>query len=80
MPAILQPTPEELKQTLINGGWVVSHEDSYNWLMVKGEFQPLAIPKRVKTVPYEILYHCLTVAGIGHQPIVLPPQLNESAN
>ena len=69
MPAILQPTPTELKDRLIERGWTVAHEDSYNWLMANGDLLPLAIPKRVKTVSYDILYHCITVAGLPLGPI-----------
>ena len=65
MPAIPQPPPQELKDRLMATGWAVSHEDSYNWLLTKEDLLPLVVPKRVRTVPYDILYHCLTVAGIG---------------
>lgn len=69
MPAILQPTPAELRKALEDFGWRVVREDSYNWLLAKAGFLPLAIPRRVQTVPYDILYHCLTVSGIGLGPI-----------
>jgi hypothetical protein len=70
MPAILQPTPEELKNALFASGWVVSHEDSYNWLLSKDGYNPRAVPKRVRTIPDDILHHCMNEAKM-HGPIHL---------
>jgi len=69
MSATLRPSPQALKDLLTAAGWVVSYEDSYNWLLTKEDLLPLAVPKRLRTVPYEILCHCLIVAGIGDRPI-----------
>lgn len=69
MPAPRQPTPEELKIMLIDAGGVVVREDSYNYLITSAEWAaPLVVPKRLKTIPFEIFYHCCEIAKL---PVII---------
>ena len=62
MAALAHIPPNILKRILELDGWKVTYEDGYNWLLEKDGKEPLAIPKRIKLVPFEIHEHCLAVA------------------
>jgi hypothetical protein len=67
MPALAHITPATLKNLLILDGWQIRYEDTYNWILTKGSKDPLAIPKRVKLIPFEIHEHCMAVAELNHE-------------
>ena len=64
MPALIKPTPQQLRDILVLDGWRLYQEDEYNWSLVKAN-EPLEVPKRGKNVTFEVLYHCLEVADMS---------------
>ena len=58
MPAIAPVPPNILKDVLVEAGWAIFDEDSYNWLLMKNGV-PLALPKHGGVVSLEIHEKCL---------------------
>lgn len=64
MQALAHIPPEVWKRILELDGWTVLYEDSYNWLLEKDGKEPVALPKRIKLVPFEIHEHFMAVSEI----------------
>jgi hypothetical protein len=50
---------------LVDAGGIVAREDLYNYLLTNEAWAvPLVVPKRLKTIPFEIFYHCCEIAKL----------------
>jgi hypothetical protein len=65
MPALIKPSPIQLRKILESDGWNVYQEDEYTWSMVKaGVESSLEIPKRGRVVTFEVFEHALEIAEL----------------
>ena len=64
MPAIAPVPPPVLRDCLLEDGWSLFDEDSYNWVLVKNG-RPLVIPKRGGLVAIEISSKVLEIANLN---------------
>ncbi|SRR5258708_1011954 len=64
VPALAHIPPDVLRQILVEDGWTLRREDSYNWVLIKDGREPLIVPKRVRKVAFELHERCLQIAGM----------------
>ena len=64
MPALAPIPPRVLKDVLVRDGWSIYDEDSYNWILTKGNQILPPVPKRGGVVAMEVHEHLLGAAGI----------------
>jgi hypothetical protein len=64
LPPFAQISPKLLRDILELDGWKATHQDDYNWLMDKDGFEPIPIPKLVRTVPFAVFDNCLEKSQI----------------
>lgn len=67
MPALAPVPPETLKAILEACGFVVAHEDSFNWTLVRGEVEPpVILPKLGALVALDVMMQILSDAKIDN--------------